>query len=343
MSNQILYALSSVGSMSLDNFNSYVTTQYKCKTGQCDQFDIKDIRYKIIRSLDALGYCEFDFDQRYVSICTPSIVSLPFAGTTRAILVGARTESLIKKITSFKKNHKDNIGIEIIPQKIYHIFSQDKILHFPLPDTIMIEAVSDSILRDLTDYLGINGFSQISPSSKILDFSCNLDEVKSRLEVKIFVEPNLPARTFLSSKLSFAKGHIKTDGSRLTTYINPIDQKRLHIYWKEEQGSEIDRDWGRFMVLSDEGVNIIFYDNKTQTMAVPTYVPLPRLLSRVATICSGSLPIFQRQLISIKSAEPQFYLMDAYRAVPPRIAHTIAEKLGQRLQKLDIEKASMEY
>lgn len=339
MSNLLLYALSSLGTMGLDRFNDYFYTLYRRDMVKSEDINIKDLRNRAIRALDSLGYCEFDFDKRYVSACDSAIVSLPCSGIPRAIITGARTEGLIDRMHTFEKSHKGEISIQSVPQFIvYEELSSSTNVRFPLPDAILIEAAAEPVIKDLASYMRISKFVDYSPSAALARFSTNISELKESMNVEIPSDLDWPNKTFDIDRLSFKKGKLPRDKPSLVVYTSPIDQHRLHVYWKENIGHEVDRDWGRYLVLYENGARVVLYDKKSQNFAIPATVPLPRLLARAVTMCSGrvatSAPLTDNKIGNIMAKQP----LEIYSAVPAHIAYLIAEKLGQEIipYKIDI-------
>ena len=71
-------------------------------------------------------------------------------------------------------------------------------------------------------------------------------------------------------------------------------------------------------------------------MVVPSRAPLPRLLARAATLCSGFAPLQGRISGSTGGRLPLGTPVDVYRAVPYAVASQVAEKLShENLTVLD--------
>ena len=101
MSEQLIYALSTLGELGLAKFNDIFKRLYLPEDDKDYDYNM---RHQTIRYLESLGYCEFDYDQRRVFMCPPALVLLPSFGLPKALLTGARTP---KFIASIKKSVKD--------------------------------------------------------------------------------------------------------------------------------------------------------------------------------------------------------------------------------------------
>ncbi len=107
MSNQLIYAMSTKGSLKIDEFNEIFTMVYSLSSIGDEVIADINMRLQVIRTLDSLGYCEFDFDKRMVYMCKPSLILLPTFGLPKAVLVGARTPALAKKLRRAVEKRQD--------------------------------------------------------------------------------------------------------------------------------------------------------------------------------------------------------------------------------------------
>lgn len=332
MSEEVLQALSAVGNMGMDTFNACFSSLSKCDSPNYDTFDVKDIRYRTLRIMSALGHCEPDFDRRNITVCPPVIISLPQAGLPRAVLTGARTVSMISKLHKFEKENRDKISVELFQQYLTTHFSpQGGSPNFSLPNAVIIEALSHETLQELCQYLKVR-YLPHSPVPIFLEYSANISNLNDSLEFKHFAEPNWTSWIFNPNYLKFEKG--KNDGKYplLASYVRPIDQQRLHIYWVNGKGAEIDRDWARWLILSNIKSKVILYDNRQQLLGIPATLPLPGLLARSAVLCSGRAPISTSINDKKTSDIPSGHPMDLFLSVPFSIAKEISSKLNQNLQ-----------
>ena len=65
---------------------------------------------------------------------------------------------------------------------------------------------------------------------------------------------------------------------------------------------------------------------------MPRSVPLPNLLARALTFCTGTPP-FNGRTAAVSLADiPKDYSIDIYSGVPESIASLISTKIGQELQ-----------
>lgn len=329
MPERLLYSISTRGKMSFNNFDTVFNTIYFFVHEKSpEDVSYTYLKYQTLRFLDALGHCEFDFGKRYVYTCPPVLVLVPSFGLPKAVLTGARNPDIIKHIKTFASGNKDSVRFDSIPQKVRYSL---------LPPVIYLEGISKDLLEGAAVKAGIS-FKLDEPAAwRLINFSSDIDTIKQNISFETRTELNWPKRTFSITKLAFDKFYSKQDSLRLVEYTNPRDQQRLHWIWDGNMAGEIDRDWGRFLVLSSQNINVILYDKKRFLFAVPATVPLPRLISRALTLCTGLAPtdaILRGHPVKEIPVDCSFNI---YQAVIPSIAEIVAEKLGQILVSYNLE------
>ena len=329
MPERLLYSISTRSKMSFNNFDiAFSTIYFLVHKTTPEDVSYTYLKYQTLRFLDALGHCEFDFGKRYVYACPPVLVLVPGFGLPKVVLTGARNPDLIKHIKTFASVNKDSIRFNSIPQKVRYSL---------LPPAIYLEAMSKHLLEGAAVKAGISFKLEEPAAWRLINFSSDMDTIKQNISFETKAELNWSKRTFSITKLAFDKFYPKQDSLRLVEYTNPRSQQRLHWVWNDNMAGEIDRDWGRFLVLSSQNINVILYDKKRFLFAVPATVPLPRLISRALTLCTGLAPtdvIIKGQPVKEIPVDCSFSI---YQAVIPSIAEIVAEKLGQILVNCNLE------
>lgn len=307
--------------MSLEEFDQAFNFFY-LETGNSDN-NLRDIRRQVLRWLDALGYCEFDFNKRRVYTCEPVFALLPSTGCKRYIVTGARNEKLISSLSSYIKKFKSSANLLKVNQL------RDKVI---FPDAIIIETVDDNIIYQCASELNINVLNKDLPASwLILNIMANIEEYE-RTFFLLPVSPikNWSARTFSVNNLHFIRGEIESMNPRLVEYTNPINQQKLHRYIKANEYSDVDRELGRYLCLKYNKKRILLYDSRKQLLAVPSSVPLPRLLFKSIILCSGVIPkkfICSNQIKDI----PGNTAMEVFVGIPKFIAERVSVKISMEL------------
>ena len=322
MSDTLIYAMSTMGSLKIEQFNELLRFVY-FHTGEIDEGNIDiDIRRQTIRNFDSLAYCEFDFDRRTVFMCKPALVLLPSSGLQKALLVGARTPELIKTLKAAVKENRANSKIQVI---------NSVEAHSPVPSALQIHATNNDILKKIANQAGIDCDLTTPAAWNLAQMSINLDGIEKELNYEKQAEPEWHKRTFSTERLVFSGYETSQENKRLTEYRHPVTKQLYHWIWNGDDAAQISRDWGRYMILAKHGRSILMYDDKQFRLAVPVTVPLPCLLARAAALCSGIVPADTLSFREKTGSIPPMHPLQIYSCVPPEIARLIANKLEQKL------------
>jgi hypothetical protein len=320
MSEDLIYAMSTRGSVTFEEFNLLFRMVYA--PGLADRKDSMDIdiRRQLIRLLDSLGYCEFDFGARRVYMCEPSFVLLPSYGLPKAVFTGARTPQLIKKIKENVRPSKDKMMIHYVSQNTFE---------FAMPALVYIEAVNIEAIKNLADKCSIAADLDQPAAWSLASFSVSSDEILKTANLRPFAGLNWKRRVFCADRLVFSGQESNPQESMtLVEYKNPISQQSKHMLMINDSAAEIDRDWGRYIALSNKKKQIILYNEKLQKLIVPVTVPMPRLLARSVALCTGLAPKITTILAKIGDIPPN-HPVYVYSGVPGIVAEFLARKLGQ--------------
>lgn len=326
MSDQLLNALSSKGEMSTDEFNRIFGTIYLSQSKR-PPLNLNHERNVTIRMLDSLGHCEFNFDSRRVYICSPLLVALPTCGLPRAVLTGARSPSLVSDLKQAIMNRRESTRLIRRHHKGYPI----------IPEAIIVESVDSETIREIANVLKIT-YKQSVPAWEIINYASGIGDMTETSDFKERTELNWNRRVFSTQLMHFGKQTEDQSEIRLVEYANPVNQQLVHWLWKGVLAAEVNRDWGRYMVLANYGVNILIYDKLRNRLSVPEYVPLPRLLARALTLCSGIAPT--RATISEYNelGFPPNFPVSIFSEALPEIVSILSSKLQQKpiSQKMEI-------
>ncbi|MEA3437854.1 MAG: hypothetical protein U9R43_15415, partial [Thermodesulfobacteriota bacterium] len=142
MSEQLIYALSSIGQVSFDQFNEIFKKLYLPGNSYDEELPDINVRSLSLRVLESLGYCEIDYDKRKIYMCPPSLVLLPSSALPHALLTGARTPGFIEKIKRVTSGRRE--------MAVYNRTSQ-KNQTINLPDSVSIETTDTDTLKGIAD------------------------------------------------------------------------------------------------------------------------------------------------------------------------------------------------
>jgi len=309
--------------LSIDQFNEIFTCLWDRRVAISETSYVSDPRRLMIRTLDSLGHCEFDFDRRSVWICRPVLSLLPSYGLPKAVLTGARTPALVKRLKLAVAKRKDRAYCTVTTMGTGRI---------ELPSTISIEAVETRVLNDIAEEAGISHETGVPVAWQLAKFSMSIDELETALIYRDSEEINWPRQVFSPAHLVFTR-ELETAGGIpwLAAYRNPADQQLRHLVWKNGRAAEVDRDWGRYLILSASKRNVLIYDQQRYRLAVPLTVPLPCLLSRALTLCTGKAPTAAVTGSEAYVGGRSHYPLQIFDSVHPAIATLVSDKTGQNL------------
>lgn len=328
MSNTLIYAISTIGSLKLEHFNELFRHVYLPVSGESDEQIDVNARQQAVRVLDSLGYCEFDFDNRTVYMCKPALVLLPDFGLPKALLVGARTPRLVNDINKAVRDRRKKTVLK-------HVTHSGE--NAAIPSAIYIHATDKSLIQDIAEQAGIANDVTSPAAWKMAGMSATLDEIQDAIKFDERAEPGWNKRTFIQERLMFSSFSAEEESRRLTEYRHPVTKQLHHWIWNDSTAAEISRDWGRYILLANADCNILMYDKQHFKLAVPVTVPLPCLLARAAALCSGIPPYSAVSGDEKIGGIPPCYPYQVYKGVPPKIARTIAGKLNQKILNVNLE------
>jgi hypothetical protein len=335
-SDRLLYVLSAKQEMSWTAFKSAFSSLYTsiASVSDLEKQNIKNKRLEVVRSLESLGHCDFDFTENRVYVAPPVLVRLPCAGFPQAVLAGARSPQTFEQITGICNSLGNHIKVEIQPD--------DALSLIPRQINVQVEDVEE--LRKIANSLKIH-FKENPTAWEILNFSGSLQDYLATRKWSNDPELNWEKnQTFNTNSLLFQTSQYPDSIIRLRQYIHPTRNTNIHYFRRMGQNAEIEnteiaRDWGRYAVLSALHLNILVYDKRKFTIAVPVGAKLPCLLERALTLCSGCVPKYIDTIDPLVKLLPKVRGFNLFHAIPPQIAEMTAAKLSQTLiiQSLDIE------
>jgi hypothetical protein len=100
-----------------------------------------------------------------------------------------------------------------------------------------------------------------------------------------------------------------------------------HILWIDNKSYEVDRNWGKFLLLSEKHKKVIYYNENTKELAIPKFVQLPRLIAESIMLLSGRVPYYKSININNCNLVYQFY-----QNVPKLFAENLFNKFNQSIQ-----------
>ena len=244
-------------------------------------------------------------------IAPPRLARLPLAGAPQAALVGARSASTQDELHEALERFSGTIVDESVVDGSQELS----------PSRVLVQSASSEELSAFAEHFGVP-YSPVPPAWAVLNFAGGIDEYRDTLGWEPADSLNWACRT-----LDYKTGRffLEADDTAvsLASYTNPTNNSRVHFYRRDGMQAEVDRDWGRYLVLQDLEKSVLLYDDRKCILGVPAGYPLPRLYARALTLCSG--------FAAIEAQNSDWQNWRYYRYVPKQIADLLARKLTQPL------------
>lgn len=273
------------------------------------------LRERAAKAMDCLGHAEFSDhtgDLR-LSVCSPTLIRLP---TKEPILVlaGARSPAQLLRWSEYANNCNGEMKIDAQPGDLGFLYPNR--ISFRFSDTDQCEKFAS---------LGAPA-SNMEPVSWLLgQVSAALAEAVTEWKWKPMADLNWPKATFDPVRCYFWNKKDSLD-VELTRYEDVV---RGQMKFRARDGAvsaDVTPEWGRYWMVSKVGHRVVDYDEAKLTFTHPQTMPLPKLMSRALTACSGLMPT-----ASSYPHEPGRFRSPklTYSGVPKTLATLLMRKLGQ--------------
>jgi len=335
--NLILQILSSKRNLKFEEFSEIVDSiENSEKVWHSSNFqqNPKYIKQTSISFYDYLGYLDYDYTLNKISINKPQFVIIPSEASLVSILIGGRSKTFIDELQN-RCNHF-HINLEIISQTkqlgIYYL--PDLIRLTPANCKNCTESFKQLQLLAIELNIEFKITSRPYPQPQIVQFGLqDFSETiygykKYMLENKFIEKPDRDwaRKVFDSKSLKFVKDTNPIDKT-LSLQEYYMQFQYSYVFWLDNKSYEVDRNWGKFLLLSEKNTNVIFYDGKSKELAIPKYVQLPRLISESIMLLSGQAPYFKNINIDGVNLVYQFF-----QNVPKLFAENLFKKFNQIIQ-----------
>ncbi len=288
-----------------------------------DELNINFKRSQTARGLDALGHCDFEFskDVQRVLSAPPILSRLPETGLPKATLVGSRLPRTILRLQQLAKKSSGRVRIKLDRQPDDYVLA-------PLRVVVETDYVKD--LSDFSESFGVK-FENEPTAWSVINFSSSLSQYMVTLSWSRRRDLNWRRTDFNFDTLTYRRTQLQDGSIRLSRYVDPTRNVDLYLLWKGDECAEVDRDWGRYAALQLAKLNVVRYNVDKFEFAIPSSVPLPKLIARALTLCSGFLPLVTPS--TSKHLSSSSYSASVYRGIPPAVAELAATKIGQTLTR----------
>jgi hypothetical protein len=274
--------------------------------------------------LDSLGHIEIaSLNGELKVAAAPAVLALlPRLGLPTAVLCGGRsphTESRLRKAAEANS-----------ARLIIFNSSQER---QKAPRAFFLEAEDVEHLAAAASAAAVH-FASIQPAWSLVNSAGSVESYLAGLSWRHEPEPNLNCSELDVDLLRFGFRRPNAQGMRLLRYF-PRVLPSYHEVRGGEKAARVERSWGVYATLKAHGKNCIVHDSHAKAVAAPASAPLPRLLARALTLCSG-LAAAWLPASSVKWPFKESDGFQVYTSVPDSIAKMLFSKVGQTALPLHI-------
>jgi hypothetical protein len=326
----LLYTVSAWRQMSWQNFKKVFDALY-LKYAAADgsrNGSTGQIARRSLRALECLGHADaaFDAGQSRVIAAPAVLCRLPISGFPQAVLCGARAPGTKAALENACRGLPCTLSLESHLDRAHGSF---------IPARVAVESETEEALSQFASRLPV-GLSPVPPAWVLLEYSGSAEDYLLTCPTIRAPEIDWPRLDFDTQLLQFRFPGPATPAVRLSKYQHPVRGTALCQLWRGETFQKVDRDWGRYLALREYARNVLAYDARHFLLAVPARAPLPRLLARACTLCSGYAPR-PAGPSGMPLTLPAPCTYEVYSAVPPDIAAAVAAKVGQKLLPVTLD------
>ncbi len=303
--NQLLLWLSARRQGSWRQFRQAVEEFYLC-SGEVEELEDEDFPlYRRLRvDFERLAHTEFFASgcEKGWRVTPPTLASHTFSNRVRAILCGARSQTLYERVISGSN-------------KIVH----ERIESTVAPDVIRIVADDVSVFLNLGKEVGIN--FQVAAPLAILSQLPVCDPPSSKRSASEFPHgADWNIQEFDIARLTWGKvdrGDLSALRYGVVRFRISFQRDRYFLRWKGVT-FEMPRAVAIYALLRHRRRNVVQYNSESKRMSLPASCRPPRLVERALVLCSGLLPTYDQGELT-------------YSEVPPDVARIATSLLRQSL------------
>ena len=292
----------------------------------------RSAHYRYRDLLSGLGHCEADVERGTVSVCPAALVRLPGSGEAHAVFTGARTPQLRQEIEALP----NRFSVRLAKSRNQSVRLATWSSPIPLPDVLILEADRWSDLRECAEALRVEADLEQPAAWRLSHAAGSLPRYEATLRYQAHPVLNWDeAARFDPQRLDGQPCYGEAPSlPSLVWTKDPYTRLDRHYWLEPERAAEVARDWGRWMALTRWKRPILWYDPEKRTLAVPIRAPLPSILARALTLCSGRAPDYVTgPPITIPGQQPLEPLCLCYHDVERSISDEVSKRLGMPHKK----------
>jgi len=324
----IINYLSSLGSCDTESYYAAFEQVYRNRftPEEAEKHDhLSRLKRWSLNYLDYMGLVDYEYSTKKVVVNPSQLILIPTIKGRKALFIGGRSPELVEKLIDAAQKRKFDVSLE----------AQAEVNQpYLLPSTITIAKQDDSKgvdiergLAEIAEECNVIFEPDKLPQYRLCRFSGSIDEYKSTLvPLDGFKDHGWNTKVFDGDQLKFQAVHPdQIDKNFCLVEYRLNEYTFLHRLWINGQAYEVNKNWGRFMILEKEGRDVVFFDRDKSSIAVPASLPLPRLLAEAVTLCSGKAP--EARYLKLGDTATVFNI---YENIPSFLSDAYFKKIGQK-------------
>ncbi|WP_228851266.1 hypothetical protein [Aegicerativicinus sediminis] len=309
-------------------FESIYQESFEAEEIENQELSLALLKRWSINYLDYMGILDYEYSNKKIIVNPPQFLLIPVLSGRKVLLIGGRTSEFLSNLKIAAE--KEDLNFDCEPQ--------DKSLKpFLLPPTITISGFNQSDnnvierkIKKVSEICGITFNNNKITQFRLAAFSGDIGQYKDQLVPDDnFIDLGWSAREFDPNELKFIPKKIEDiDKSWALVEYRLTEYNFKHRLWINGVSFNVNKNWGRFIYLNSLKKNVFFNDRELNMVAIPSSLPLPRLLSEALLLYSGKAP--KRKLMNF---DGQVRWYNIYSNIPHPAAYNTCLKVGQKLQE----------
>ncbi len=298
-------------------------SKYFGSKNQNNNINYSKVKKASLNFFDYLGYLDYEYETKSIVVNPPQLIFLPVNKGRKLLLIGGRDAALVNTIIEIAPKY--DLEVEITKQ----ILSNEDML---LPDAITIKAFGsakegfgEKNLIAFAKEIEVLFYPEELVQVSLQHFCSGIDEYEKVLlaekETTLTYE-DWARYVFNPDTLQFDKSFSENFDKGLTLIEYRLRPWEFHHrLWINQKCYDVDKNWGRYLVLKHKRKNVILYDRNKEKVAIPLGMPLPRLLAESIMLLSGLAPIYM-------GIDDRAYRL--YENIPSIFIQNLFDKLRQK-------------
>lgn len=236
-----------------------------------------------LNNYNHLGFVSVTEKDKY-QINPPEFLNIPSRLGREVIYVGARSNQLLADL--FEYSYKNSISADIQNDDCIR-FNSNRItvlpskIRFGIYDKSLIKD-SSHIFSDFAKKYGIKYDATYLPSWAFYEVMPGLAEYENYIISHNEDSKDYPwcRKIFDPNTLSFMHNQNDTFDQNYSLTEYELNYRKEYRLWINSKGYNVDKNWGRYLVLKKVNKNYVIFDSAKNKLAIPMYLQLPQFAAK---------------------------------------------------------------